>query len=161
MCVFLALLLRREEVTKEVKGVFVRLPLSEEQKAAVYDLTSKGGATDAILTIGTPVTGGNLDCAVIIEQDDKRYMPEVVSYQPHLVKPKQLLNLVRQSDAQAKIAALEAEVVRLQGLLERFRDTVIAGTTQSQTIRGDSFPIGSHHHPIWVEIADALKGGAA
>lgn len=67
------------------------------------------------------MTGKNLDCAVIIEQDDKRYMPEVVSYQPHLVKPKQILFLSRQSDAQAQIAALEAEVVCLREALDRIR----------------------------------------
>ncbi|WP_281650202.1 hypothetical protein [Novacetimonas hansenii] len=39
----------------EEQFVMVRLPLSAAQKAAVYDLTNKGGAADAILAIGTPI----------------------------------------------------------------------------------------------------------
>ena len=116
-------------MSEDIKGVFVRLPLSEEQVESVLNsYTGDKESTNicmqkTILDLGTPVTGKALDCAVIIEQDDKRYMPEVVSYQPHLVKPKQLLTLARQSDAQAHIAAIEAEAVRLRGVLTEIAES--------------------------------------
>ncbi|MFH7812457.1 MULTISPECIES: hypothetical protein [Acetobacter] len=103
-------------------GVFVRLPLNEEQVESV--LNSYVGDKEStnicmqktILELGTPVTGGKLKivgyapshleggwCAIFRKKSDAL---------------KSSIPLVRQSDAQAQIAALEAEVVRLREALE-------------------------------------------
>jgi hypothetical protein len=91
-------------------GVFVRLPVTDEQAEEMYraycaayassSLTTRGIATQAaLLAIGTPVTGGDMQVFDIV---DAAYGNANEKY-------------VRQSDAQAQIAALEAEVVRLRG----------------------------------------------
>ncbi|WP_406238146.1 hypothetical protein ACF3NX_12480 [Acetobacter orientalis] len=52
-------------MTEKPTGVFVRLPLSEEQRGLMVDAAALGQPDDshdkAILTICTPVTGGELD----------------------------------------------------------------------------------------------------
>lgn len=56
---------------------------------------------------------------------------------------------------------VRAEIARLRDLLERLRDVVSRGMTQSVPIPGQQYPIGSHHHPIWAEIHNALEGTEA
>jgi hypothetical protein len=93
-------------MSEEPTGVFVRLPLSDEQRMtaneAPYKKDRKGSALEAsILSIGTPVTGGDIP---------------VITTLGTLRDP---IPCVRQSDAQAQMAALEAEVVRLRAEIAR------------------------------------------
>lgn len=129
-------------------GVFVRLPLSGEAASTMRDhIMSQILTTDALEhtlhAIGTPMTGGKLKivgyapshleggwCAIFRKKSDAL---------------KSSIPLVRQSDAQAQIAALEAEVVRLREAMEEARD---------QAVRG--FSGGPY-----VILNEALKGGAA
>ncbi|GAN72151.1 hypothetical protein ASY01nite_14380 [Acetobacter syzygii] len=95
-------------------GVFVRLPLDEAQIMKLYNPKKSGN--ENLLAIGTPVTGGKLKivgyapshleggwCAIFRKKSDAL---------------KSSIPLVRQSDVQAHIAALEAEVVRLREYYE-------------------------------------------
>ncbi|MFT9070305.1 MAG: hypothetical protein ABF446_08410 [Acetobacter orientalis] len=75
-------------------GVFVRLPLSNEQLGKL--LAPIGPLNERLLAIGTPVAGGEL---------------EVVCYSHEIGNTG---SLVRQSDAIAKLAEKDAEIVRLR-----------------------------------------------
>ncbi|AXH72254.1 MAG: hypothetical protein [Caudoviricetes sp.] len=87
-------------------GVFVRLPLSDEQHDTLYHTIRRSGDEVAILAVGTPVTGGDLNPVAFMSPRD--CASPSISFRPfHDYTP-----LVRQSDAQAAIAALEAEVGR-------------------------------------------------
>jgi hypothetical protein len=90
-------------------GVFVRLPLSNEQLGKL--LAPIGTLNERMISIGTPVTGGELQ-VVAYDNIASGYLSRVEPVTPSI-------NLVRQSDAQAQIAALEAEVVRLREENER------------------------------------------
>lgn len=83
-------------------GVFVRLPLSNEQLGKL--LAPIGTLNERMISIGTPVTGGDIPVATYLVGVGWDRIP-----------------CVRQSDAQAQIAALEAEVVRLREALDRIR----------------------------------------
>ena len=129
-------------------GVFVRLPLSEAQKAAAYDLTSKSGATDAILAIGTPVTGGNLQPIgkVAGHFSDGQPMVRILNH-PHLPYETEI---ALYNDAQVQIAALEAKVVRMREALSRI--SVAASNQYEATYSCLKFCIN--------QAQEALKGGA-
>lgn len=158
-------------------GVFVRLPVTDEQAQEMYraycaayassSLTTRGTATQAaLLTIGTPVTGSASDPDAYeyeIEQmgfwvsREKGYGPPFWArtyYEEHpnvLHSPGSVRNireLVYRDGAQAQIAALEAEVVCLREALDR--------------IRLIPFPMMDLPAGIMHGIAHkALKGGAA
>ncbi|MCG4254222.1 hypothetical protein K6W37_10025 [Acetobacter senegalensis] len=111
-------------------GVFVRLPLSDEQKRKVvaemmFAATSVADAFEkAILAIGTPVTGGELKTMAHISRGGDR-----ISLRR---KTERDIPLVRQSDAQAQIAALGAEVGRLQSHIASILEVALSradGTT--------------------------------
>lgn len=114
-------------------GVFVRLPITDEQAREMYKAycadyassspTTHGTATQAaILAIGTPIQGMELEVVgwnhpqdladLHIDNsspDDERFI--VMS----LVQiGSRDIPLVRQSDAQAQIAARDAEILRLR-----------------------------------------------
>lgn len=82
--------------SKTPTGVFVRLPLSEEERDLLVDASAYGKPDDshdtALLSIGTPV--------------------EVEALKPFL--PNSAGPLVRLVDAQAAPAAAQAEIVRLR-----------------------------------------------
>lgn len=95
----------------KITGVFVRLPLCEERAITFHKESSHAwdefnGSSNALaceaglLAIGTPVTGGKL----------KPFLPNSAG------------PLVKLSDAQAAIAALEAEVGRLREYYEANED---------------------------------------
>lgn len=151
-------------MSEDVKGVFVRLPLSEEQvKTLEYRLE---GYNSALLAIGTPITGGELYPIGYINEDAIGGLATGVYQSASIFRDEDVehhdtVALTRQSDALAKLAERDAEIARLRDLLERLRDVVSRGMTQSVPLPGQQYPIGSHHHPIWVEIANALKGPEA
>lgn len=95
-------------------GVFVRLPLSREDEQKIHDLEPyKGGKERALLSIGTPVTGGELEVVCSIDEDilrdiseldddDEEYVTDMV-FKPN-PEGVDTAPLVRQSDALAKLA---------------------------------------------------------
>ena len=151
-------------MSEEVKGVFVQLPndATDPQWAKAYDVvvgdedTKKAALWDFIQiakAIGTPVTGGALD---IIGYADSK---EIDSFAPSAdINPCAVIfaeeitshstPLVRQSDAQAQIAALDAEVVRLRAALQNIRDL---------PFQLMNLPASTMHRIAF----NALKGGAA
>lgn len=158
MCAYLDLLLRREEVTKEVKGVFVRLPLSEVAEELLVDAAAFGKPDDshdkALLTIGTPVTGGVLKTMAHISRGGDR-----ISLRR---KTERDIPLVRQSDAQAKIAALEAEVVRLRETMKEIELGIDAlSSEEDDGGRMTSSEMKRRALEVIRSEVKALKGGAA
>ncbi|MFT9360708.1 hypothetical protein [Acetobacter okinawensis] len=127
-------------------GVFVRLPLSGEQEhdlfvAATTPVHTKTLLEGCLIAIGTPVTGGELEDIDIV---DAAYGNSDAKY-------------VRQSDAQAQIAARDAEIVRLRDALNN-----LVKSSKKVNARGAS--VG----PQWVGFGIslgmaecALKGGMA
>lgn len=139
-------------------GVFVRLPLSEDQIDALYN--PKRSGEENLLSIGTPVqvmelyvVGYEYEMALRIEGGEgveweeampRRFIPP---YEDGW-RVRNVVPLVRQSDAQAQIAARDAEIVRLREALDR--------------IRLIPFPMMDLPAGIMHGIAHkALKGGAA
>ena len=137
-------------MSEKPTGVFVRLPVTDEQAQEMYraycaayassSLTTRGTATQAaLLAIGTPVTGGNLDPSR--ESFEKFYAQMCTRATGHNTTPEYVsglrtgdtyggrtyLNNVWQAwpeyvqYSQSHIAALEAEVVRLREALDRIR----------------------------------------
>ena len=110
-------------MSEKPTGVFVRLPLSATQREQYLDVINSGEPLEAeasaleagILAIGTPVTGGNLQPIgkVAGHFSDGQPMVRILNH-PHLPYETEI---ALYDDAQAQIAALEAEVVRLRGIV--------------------------------------------
>ncbi|MBS0988961.1 hypothetical protein JK182_09840 [Acetobacter okinawensis] len=130
-------------------GVFVRLPLSNEQLGKL--LAPIGTLNERMISIGTPVTGGELTCTGTIAWFEKDREPSLASYCPALFKAGDSVPVTSLPIAQAQIAALEAEVVRLRGGLEK---------AHLSAILGDVDPIADLEC-CRKHIEEALKGGAA
>ena len=154
-------------MSEEPAGVFVRLPLSVEQVESVLNsYTGDKESTNicmqkTILDLGTPVTGGTLD--VIGYADSK----EIDSFAPSAdINPcavifaeeitSHSIPLVRQSDAQAQIAALGAEVVRLRSCLEGILPRASTACHRSLNGRESHLLAG-----YCADAREALKGGAS
>ena len=143
-------------MSEEVKGVFVRLPLSDAAQELLVDAAAFGKPDDshdkAILAIGTPVTGGDVPVAAYTSQHDidrvrKGKSGDIYGAKNWEGSDEEVFNipLVRQSDAQAKIAALEVEVVRLMEIVTTARTSISQGKPMKAAYA--------------LEVA--LKGGAA
>lgn len=106
----------------DVKAVVVRLPLSGEQREKFLFCIDSGEPIDAetsaleaaLLAIGTPVAGGELEyCAQIVWHDDA-VEPEVAACRNKDIKKGDSIKVVRQSDAQSALAAAHAEIAEEQ-----------------------------------------------
>nr|WP_279184718.1 hypothetical protein [Acetobacter syzygii] len=102
-------------------GVFIRLPLSGEEASTMRDhIMSQILTTDALEhtlhAIGTPITGGKLKIVGYAPSHLEGGLCAIFRKKSDALKSS--IPLARQSDAQAKIAALEAEVVRLREALD-------------------------------------------
>ncbi|OUI98770.1 hypothetical protein HK15_13030 [Acetobacter orientalis] len=137
-------------------GVFVRLPLSEEQLGLMVDAAAFGQPDDshdkALTAIGTPVAGGALDVVAYTSPEDIRRVRKGKSGDIYGAEKWEgsddcvfTIPLVRQSDAQAQIASLEAEVVMLREAMEAAKGYARLGSW-------------SRAHVV---LHKALKGGAA
>lgn len=140
-------------------GVFVQLPLDvddirkmdqamSQRMMAHSKPTLESASEAAILAIGTPVTGGELE-VVAYDNIASGYLSRVEPVTPNI-------NLVRQSDAQAQIAALEAEVVRLRSCLEGILPRASTACHRSLSGRETRLLAG-----YCADAREALKGGAA
>ncbi|PEN28156.1 hypothetical protein [Acetobacter fabarum] len=134
-------------------GVFVRLPLSTRDIRRMDRATSRfleahakptleGASEAALLAIGTPVAGGELEVVGYSGRVTNNYDAEKgaytnfdlsrrlisISVSVPVGSVKDLCALVRQSEALAQIAARDAEIGRLQELLaSRKRENFNAG----------------------------------
>lgn len=132
-------------MTKEVKGVFVRLPLSEESEDQFDTFYGMGGSLEmAIVNLGAPVTGDDIP---------------VVTTLGTLRDP---VPCVRQSDAKALIAALEAEVVRLRETMKEIELGIDAlSSEEDDGGRMTSSEMKRRALEVIRSEVKALKGGAA
>ena len=174
----------------EIIGAFVRVPLRagavDQYLRAIHSgesLEAEAIALEAgILAVGTPVTGGDLPTEVVRIRERGAdinlpwiYLKTPPSDQDASEYELEVERLLTHEQAQAQIAALEAEVAelheaevlarasteasisRLTSLLREFRDAAAAEVTA--TGHSSHYPFRSHHHPIWTRVADALEGG--
>lgn len=141
-------------------GVFVRLPLSDEQRAKIVaemippPISVSDAFEKVALNIGTPVTGGDLEVAAY---------DNIASGHLSRVRPCGAnIELVRQSDAQAKIAALEAEVARLRETMEEIELGIDAlSSEEDDGGRMTSSEMKRQALEVIRSEVKALKGGAA
>lgn len=126
-------------MTQKPTGVFVRLPLSNEQLGKL--LAPIGTLNERMISIGAPVTGGDIP---------------VITTLGTLRDP---VPCVRQSDAQAHIAALEAEVVRLREAIHKMID--MSRNAQTWSLNNRSASCRDELSAIGRLGEKTLKGGAA
>ena len=153
-----------ERAYGEPTGVFVRLPFlgTERDRILKEAEVDPDRVEEAILAVGTAALGGELDVVgwglySVGGGKLSLFTNEAMAERWAKHFGRTLHPVVRQTDALAKIAEKDAEIAQLRNLLVRLRDAVSRGLTQSQTLPGEKYPIGSQHHPVWVEIASALE----
>lgn len=123
-------------------GVFVRLPLSEDQKQAMYDYVSGDVSMEEVfLAIGTPVTGDDVQVVgwchpeqladLHIDNDSPDNERFVVMSRVRIGSRD--VPLVRQSDHLAALASLQAEVGQLRAALLKSRDALVRVTDERST----------------------------
>lgn len=151
-------------MTQKLTGVLVLLPPSEEQRTEFLNVIDSGEPLEAeasplvaaLLAIGTPVAGTELYPIGYINEDAIRGLATGVYKSASIFRDEDKerhdkVALVRLSDAQAQLAARDAEIVRLREENERLKRVAYDGR-------------GSLTHTIHspARFADApLKGGAA
>ena len=154
-------------MTDKPTGVFVRLPLSDAQVLELLDAytgdkkTTNPKMEDAFLAIGTPVEGREPKCDAVLQYDAQDRTLRVVSWNDKPFPNLQYVQVTILSDAQAALAAAQAENVRLREALEgektfhEEQDKAICKqppSAQGQWRR--------HQHQEQIEnIEEALKGG--
>ena len=149
---------------KDPIGVFVRLHdgmLNEKQIAALCN--PKRSSTENILTIGTPVTGGEMDYYAQIIWFEDAPEPEIVAWRNRDIKKGDNIKVVRQTDALAKLAEKDAEIARLRKALEGAKifheEQGKAISKQPPSAQGQW---RRHQHQEQIEnIEEALKGPEA
>ena len=105
-------------MSEDIKGVFVQLPLSDERREVfVTEMDCGAEVEQAILAIGTPVTGGDLYPVGYTSEDAIGGLATGVYsfasiFRDNDAEHYDTVPLVRQSDAQAQIAVLEADVAQ-------------------------------------------------
>lgn len=147
-------------IDQKATGVFVRLPLSDEHRELMVDAAALGQPDDshdkAILTIGTPVTDGELEVVGYAPGEDlPLYGDDGIDDTcfTEISLHRQADNdipLIRQSDALAKLAEKDAEIARLRDGLARIEK------------QADEYPGDDASALGWiVSECDALKGPEA
>lgn len=145
-------------------GVFVGLPLSGEQIVSIAGWIpgSREELRNEVLPsifsiIGTPVHGGKFDIVGWVAPElfanfDKILTGTVVS---SVMTDSKTLPLVRQSDAQAAIAAVRSENVRLREILALFSEY------EKLMDSGEDVAGMMVYAELWKWVHESLKGGAA
>ncbi|MFP2873709.1 hypothetical protein ACLEIY_15945 [Acetobacter tropicalis] len=121
---------------KKVTGVFVHLPLSDEDCMTIRKhITSKcltnDGIVNGLLAIGTPVTGGELYPIGYINEDAIGGLATGVYQSASIFRDEDVerhdtVALTRQSDTLAKLAEKDAEIARYREVISRI-DGLIMG----------------------------------
>lgn len=158
-------------------GVFVRLPLSEEAASVMRNhimsqILTADALAHTLLAIGTPVTGGDLYPVGYINEDAIGGLATGIYSSASIFREKDaehydIVSLIRQSDAQSQIAALEAEVVRLREALEGIENAnnnlcfMRSNDTYQSMIRDGCKDLLVKLNDARCAAREALKGGAA
>ena len=159
-------------MSEKPTGVFVRLPITDDQAQEMYraycaayassSLTTRGTATQAaLLAIGMPVRGAELEVVgwglypaggsnLSIFTNSGR----AVKWANHFGRT--LYPIVRQSDAQAQIAARDAQIREYRMLLERIINKASLSCVRTLSGRDSRLLAGA-----CADAREALKGGAA
>lgn len=123
-------------------GVFVRLPLSDELREAFITSVDCGEEVEAgIAAIGTPVTGGELKTMAHISRGGDR-----ISIHR---KTERDIPLVRQSDAIAKLAEKDAEIVRLRTEDDKGLTQAIEERDECERVINDLYQAVMGDPPEW------------
>ncbi|WP_086650834.1 hypothetical protein [Acetobacter cibinongensis] len=138
-------------MTQKPTGVYVRLPLPEYLREAFVTAIDCGEeAEQAILAAGTPVTVTELYPIGYINEDAIRGLATGVYQSASLFRDEgkehyDTVALVRLSDAQAQLAARDAEIARLLEIITAAQTSISRGSPMKAAYALD----------------EALKGGAA
>ena len=125
-------------MSKDVKGVFVRLPLSEEQINELYHTVMYCGEEAALLAIGTPVADGELETEVVRVREHRKDIELPWTY--HKAPPSdqdaseyelEVDRLLTHKQAFARLTEKDAEIARLRLALARICDSGTQRTTVS------------------------------
>lgn len=140
-------------------GVFVRLPLDEAQIMKLYNPKKSGN--ENLLAIGTPVTGGELRMRGYEYEVKRQGCDEfshdvgrsVSSINPAIsgIEYRNISPLVSQSDAQAAIAVLEAEITKKNDTIKSLVD---------EGLKASSLLLAEVKN-LEAEVKKALKGPEA
>lgn len=117
-------------MTQKPTGVFVQFPLTEAQVSAYSGARAKAWVEQgkptttstfeaALLAIGTPVTGRDLIRIATIVWFPNDREPVLGSYAPTAFKCGRGVPVVSLHEAQAQIAARDAEIVRLRDVINK------------------------------------------
>ena len=151
-------------MSKDVKGVFVSLPLSEDQLNELYHAVMYLGEEAALRNIGTPVTGCDLEPLAFVNADRLKWKIETnndvcltFSGKPHFGGG--TLNLidgiVLHSDALTKLAEKDAEIARLRDVLSLFT------AYESLMDDGEDVAAMAAYANLQLKVHEALKGPEA
>ncbi|MCP1227935.1 hypothetical protein [Acetobacter fabarum] len=161
-------------MTQKPTGVFVPFPLTEAQVSACSDARAKAWVEQgkptttstfeaALLAIGTPVTGGELAVVgwglySVGGGKPSLFTNEAMAERWAKHFGRTLHPVVRQSEAQAQIAARDAEIVRLREALVVARGAITSGLNAKSIV----CTVWAGPAETLVDYIDAaLKGGAA
>ncbi|GAN66867.1 hypothetical protein [Acetobacter orientalis] len=152
-------------MTDKPTGVFVRLPLSDEQEEQFDTFYGLGGGLEkAVSCLGTPVTGGELEVVGYITDNrpfDTNTLTHWILYK-HRQHDREY-GVVLQSDALAQIAARDAEITRLREALvqqKTFHESEDKSLSKQPPSSQGAWRRNQHQEQIEL-IDEALKGGAA
>ncbi|WP_215754240.1 hypothetical protein [Acetobacter sp. P5B1] len=112
-------------MTAKPTAVFVRLPLSEDDCGLLIDASSFGAPDDshdkALIAIGTPVAGGELEVVGMRTRDIRSIFTSIWHYSGDIESSGNYETelLVRQSDAQAALAAAHVDIARKDDEIDR------------------------------------------
>lgn len=174
-------------MTPKPTAVVVRLPLSGDQKTCFYSRHYTGDPTPGLIAIGTPVASGELEVVGYVSENSICLMTEQAARSIHLLREHERsfdTGLVRQSGAQAALAAAQAEIAEEQRIsnlraeaIERWsnscaqQDEIIAGLQAEnmrlrehlETVRSylKEAPSVTARRGALDVIEEALKGPAA
>lgn len=160
-------------MSEDIKGVFVRIPLSEdrahtflkESNAAWDECNGSSDAlacTSGILAIGTPVTGDELRCEAVLQYLTESRSLRVVSWNVKPFPDKSEVQVTPLADAIAKLAEKDAEIARLWSALDEIEMGIDAlpddnedySKMSAREMRRQALEV------VKAEVK-ALKGGAA
>lgn len=147
-------------------GVFVRLPLSEDDCVLLIDASSFGAPDDshdkALIAIGTPVMGGELETEVVRVREHRKDIELPWTY--HKAPPSdqdaseyelEVDRLITHKQALAKLAEKDTEIALLREVLSLFT------AYESLMDDGEDVAAMAAYANLQLKIQEALKGPEA
>ena len=149
-------------MSKDVKGVFVRLPLSEKQLNELHHTVMYCEEEAALRNIGNPVTCGELETEVVRVREYRKDIELPWTY--HKAPPSdqdaseyelEVDRLITHKQALAKLAEKDAEIARLREVLSLF--TVY----ESLMNDGEDVAAMAAYANLQLKVHEALEGPEA